>query len=119
MPNQTFQASRWLIFFLLISPIWSTSLACTNQAVQVQVEDADDSPEARTIKSRRKQRLRQQRCEKEAIRANAQASANAKLQTVQSKLALERTRYTDGHPIVQDLVAQERNLITVIENCKN
>ncbi len=108
MPNQTFQVSRWVICFLLIAPIGSTLIACDNQETQVQVEN--DSTEARTIKSRRKQRLRQQRCEQEAI---------AKLQAVQSKLVLERARYTSDHPIVRDLAEQAAKLTAALENCKN
>jgi hypothetical protein len=107
MPNQTFQVSPWAVVFLLITPIWFSLPACTGQEMQTQVEE--DS-EARTIKSRRKQRLRQQRCEK---------AESAKLQAVQSKLALERTRYSSSHPIVRDLAAQETKLTAALENCKN
>ena len=106
MQTRTFQVRRWVIFFLLITPIWIAIPACTSNEARVQVEE--DSTEARTIKSRRKQRLRQQRCEQEA----------AKLQAVQSKLAIERSPHTSKSQIVQDLAEQEKKLTAAIQQCQ-
>jgi uncharacterized protein involved in exopolysaccharide biosynthesis len=115
MPNQPFRVSPWVLLFLL-APIWIAIPACTGNEMRASIAplapkaNEEDSTEARTIKSRRKQRLRQQRCEKQA---------SAKLQAVQSKLAQEQARYTSDHPIVRDLVAQKTNLTAALENCKN
>jgi hypothetical protein len=111
MPNQPFQVSPWAMFFLLISPIWLAIPACTGDGAQIQVEAG--STEARTVKSRRKQRLRQQRCEQEV----------AKLQTVQGELArhkklVQQGALAEANPKILELEVQEKKLTATVQNCQ-
>lgn len=96
------------VALLSITLVWLTKPA----GMQIVQDDRNNQPQieqsARTVKSRRKQRLRQQRCQKAAI---------AKLQPIQKKLALERARFQESHPTIQDLLEKEKSLLAVLEKC--
>jgi hypothetical protein len=97
-----------IVALLSITLVWLTNPTGT----QVVQDDRSNQPQieqsARTVKSRRKQRLRQQRCQK---------AATAQLQSIQKKLALERARFQETHPIIQDLREQEKAKLAAVEKC--
>jgi uncharacterized protein involved in exopolysaccharide biosynthesis len=97
-----------IVSLLSITLVWLTNpngmqIVQDNRNNQPQIEQS-----ARTVKSRRKQRLRQQRC---------QTAALAQLQAVQKKLFLERSRFQETHPIIQDLREQEKAKLAAVEKC--
>jgi uncharacterized protein involved in exopolysaccharide biosynthesis len=97
-----------IVALLSITVVWLTKPTGT----QVVQDDQNNQPQieqsARTVKSRRKQRLRQQRC---------QTAALAQLQEVQKNLALERARFQETHPIIQNLREQEKAKLAAVEKC--
>jgi hypothetical protein len=97
-----------IVALLSLTLVWLTKPTGT----QIVQDDRNNQPQieqsARTVKSRRKQRLRQQRCQTTAI---------AQLQAVQKKLALERVRFQETHPIIQDLLEKEKAKLAAVEKC--
>jgi uncharacterized protein involved in exopolysaccharide biosynthesis len=97
-----------IVAVLSLTLVWLTKPT----GMQVARDDRNNQPQveqsARTVKSRRKQRLRQQRCQKQA---------QAKLQEVQKKLAEERTRFQETSPTIQDLREQEKAALAAVEKC--
>jgi uncharacterized protein involved in exopolysaccharide biosynthesis len=97
-----------IVSLLSITLVWLTN----PNGMQIVQDDRNNQPQieqsARTVKSRRKQRLRQQRC---------QTAALAQLQAVQKKLSLERSRFQETHPIIQDLREQEKAKLAAVEKC--
>jgi hypothetical protein len=114
MNTKNCQLGRWVLLLAIFAPVWMAIPACqsSDRGNRAIAPVADDSTTARTVKSRRKQRLRQQRCERET---------QVQLQQVQKDLAAAK-KISSAQPSptanVAELLAREKKLTAALQNCQ-
>jgi hypothetical protein len=111
MQSIKFNTSREVMLLLLVAPIWLTTPAHAHNKPGSQFDPNNTLSKPigmQIVQSDRTVKMRQQRC---------QTAALTQLQVVQKKLALERSRFQETNPVIQDLREQEKAKLAAVEKC--